>query len=247
MNPLIKTVLLRPARKILLKAGLKINRLACMPTVENFIHQSFANSDEVRFIQVGAHDGTHNDPISLFRKMPHWHGLLLEPNPRVFERLVRNLEPTPNCRALNVAVSEQGGSLPFYLVRNPENCKGGQFADQVSSFDREHVEKMLVRFGYSKDEAAGRVQEAQVESVTFDSLLDRISGQNLDILFIDAEGADFRLLKTFPFARLRPKMLVFEFVHLNSGELHELLPFLSKHGYSFLTIGEDVVAVLWPH
>ena len=218
-----------------------------MPTVEDFIHQSLASHAQVNFVQVGAHDGTHNDPLSLFRTKPHWHGLLLEPNPRVYERLKKTLESVPNCHALNVAVSEQGGSQPFYLVRSPEKCKGGDFADQVSSFDRAHVEKMLVHFGYSKQEALGRVQEINVESVTFDNLLDRMIGQKLDLLFIDAEGADFKLLKTFPFERQRPKVLVFEFFHLNSGELHEVLPFLSMHGYSFVAVGQDVVGVLWPH
>jgi FkbM family methyltransferase len=246
MTSLFKAVFVQPMQNMLRKFGLKITRLAHSPNVEDLIFQTLGNAQEVRFIQVGAHDGTHNDPISLFRNKPNWHGLLLEPNPRVYARLVKTLASSPQCQALNFALSEAGGTLPFYRVRNPETCRGGHFADQVSSFDRAHVEKMVIWFGYSKAEAGDWIEEVQVNTITFAELLDRMPNQSLELLFIDAEGADFRLLKTFPFERLRPRMLVFEFAHLSPDEMGQILPFLSTNGYAFSTVGEDVVAVAWP-
>ena len=246
MTSFIRAVFVRPIQKALRRFGLKITRLACAPTVEDLIFQTFGSAQHVRFIQVGAHDGTHNDPISLFRRKPGWQGLLLEPNPRVYARLVQTLASTPQCQALNFAISEGGGKMPFYLVRNPETCRGGHFSDQVSSFDRAHVEKMVIWFGYSEAEAADWIEEVQVNTITFAGLLDRMPSQHLDLLFIDAEGADFRLLKTFPFERLRPRMLVFEFAHLSTNEMEQVMPFLSQNGYSFTPVGEDIVAVAWP-
>jgi FkbM family methyltransferase len=243
---MLRKLILSLVRRILRPFGASIVRLPRSPTVEDLIFQTFANAEEVHFIQVGAHDGTHNDPISLFRHKPNWHGLLLEPNPRVYARLVKTLASSPQCQALNFALSEAGGTLPFYRVRNPETCRGGHFADQVSSFDRAHVEKMVIWFGYFKAEAGDWIEEVQVNTVTFAELLDRMPNQSLDLLFIDAEGADFRLLKTFPFERLRPRMLVFEFAHLSPDEMGQILPFLSTNGYAFSTVGEDVVAVAWP-
>lgn len=247
MNQIFKTKFIHITQNFLRKFGVKITRLARSPTVEDLIFQSFGNAKEVRFIQVGAHDGTHNDPISLFRNRSNWKGLLLEPNPRVYARLVKTLAvSSPTCQALNVAISEEGGVMPFYLVRDPELCRGGHFSDQVSSFDRNHVEKMVVKFGYSKAEASEWIEETKVDTMTFASLLDLLPGQHLDLLFIDAEGADFRLLKTFPFARSRPRMLVFEFTHLTADEIREIMPFLSTNGYSFVAVGEDIVAISWP-
>ncbi|OYX15704.1 MAG: hypothetical protein B7Z16_12950 [Algoriphagus sp. 32-45-6] len=247
MNPLFKSTVIRSFQKILSKFGMKITRLARSPTVEDLIFQSFAHAKEVRFIQVGAHDGTHNDPISLFRNRPNWSGLLLEPNPRVYARLVKTLaKSSPSCQALNVAISEEGGVMSFYLVRNPELCRGGHFSDQVSSFDRSHVEKMVGKFGYSQSESNYWIEETKVDTITFANLLDRLPNKHLDLLFIDAEGADFRLLKTFPFAHFRPRMLVFEFAHLTTDEIREIMPFLSENGYSFVAIGEDIVATSWP-
>lgn len=244
---MLRNLILFLVRRILRPFGASVVRLPRLPTVEDLIFQAFADAKEVRFIQVGAHDGTHNDPISLFRNRPNWSGLLLEPNPRVYARLVKTLaKSSPNCQALNVAISEEGAAMPFYLVRNPELCRGGHFSDQVSSFDRSHVEKMIVKFGYSKLEANDWIEETEVDTITFANLLDRLPNQHLDLLFIDAEGADFRLLKTFPFSRLRPRMLVFEFAHLTTDETREVMPFLSTNGYSFVAIGEDIVAISWP-
>lgn len=243
---MIRKLVLLLVRRFFRFFGASVVRLPRSPTVEDLIFQKFENAEEVQFIQVGAHDGTHNDPISLFRNRSNWRGVLLEPNPRVYKRLVKTLAGAPNCQALNVAISEKGGMLPLYVVRDPENCKGGHFSDQVSSFDREHVEKMLLWFGYSKKQTDEWIEKIQVESVTFAELLERLPDQRLDLLFIDAEGADFCLLKTFPFSCTRPSMIVFEFAHLSVEERHELLPFLSMHGYSFSVVGEDIVAVLWP-
>jgi FkbM family methyltransferase len=215
------------------------------PRVEDFLYQTFAGADAVTYLQVGAHDGTQNDPISLFRMLPGWKGLLLEPNPQVFERLRANLAETPRHEPLNVALGDSAGTIPFYIVADPAKCKEPWWADQVSSFERAHVEHMLVRFGHAPDEASTLIRELQVSSLTFKDLLDRLH-DTLDLLFIDAEGVDFRLLKTFPFARLRPRMLVFESSHLNDNELNEVLPFLTKQGYSFCAVGEDVIAVSWP-
>lgn len=245
MNSLIKSLLSKPVKIFLRVFGLKICRMAHFPSVEDFIFQSFDNAKEVRFIQVGAHDGTHNDPICHFRNQPNWQGMLLEPNPAVYARLIKTLEGSPRCQAFNVAISEKGGVLPFYVVRNPENCKGIHFSDQVSSFDRQHVEKMLMLFGYSKEEVPKWIEEKMVETVTFFELLDRRPNWQLDLLLIDAEGADFSLLKTFPFSCQRPAVIIFEHVHLSKTEMNEVFIFITSHGYSLLKVGADVVAVLW--
>jgi FkbM family methyltransferase len=215
------------------------------PRVEDFLFQTFDGANSVAYIQVGAHDGTQNDPISSLRNRPGWRGLLLEPNPQVFKRLQTNLAAMPRHEALNVALGESTGMMPFYIVADPKHCKEPWWADQISSFERSHVENMLKRFGHESDDLPKLIQELLVPSLTFHDLLDRLNGQ-LDLLFIDAEGADLRLLKSFPFTRLRPRMIVFEFAHLSRSEMNEILPFLTVHGYSFSAVNEDIVAISWP-
>jgi hypothetical protein len=146
---------------------------------------------------------------------------------------------------LNIAISESGEPMPFYKIRSDVRCHEPFWADQVSSLDRAHVEAMLQKFGHSSEEAAAMVERVEVPTRTFAQLLSEQQWNNVDLLFIDAEGMDFRLLRTFPFESKRPKLLVFEYVHLEPGEMAELKSFLTDRGYAFLPVGEDIVARLW--
>jgi FkbM family methyltransferase len=214
------------------------------PRIEDFLFQTFKDQDRVTYIQVGAHDGTHNDPISAFRRETGWSGLLLEPNPAVFLRLRQSLRSLHEHKPLNYALAEQVGTLPFYIVAEPARCKEPFWADQVSSFHRPHVERMLQRFGHTPEEMSHLVKEIDVPTISFQQLLNQLKAP-LDLIFIDAEGADFRLLSAFPFSTMKPKAIVFEYAHLPHSEMSEVLPFLTRHGYSCIRVGEDIFAQLW--
>lgn len=130
-------------------------------------------------------------------------------------------------------------------MRDPSACLSPFWADQVSSFDRDHVVKMLRRFGHAESDAEALVEQIAVETRTFDQLLDKLGDQKLNLLFIDAEGADWRLLSSFPFGRTKPDMIVFEYVHLPRAEREQIMGVLTQNGYSFVAVGEDIVAVNW--
>jgi hypothetical protein len=53
----------------------------------------------------------------------------------------------------------------------------------------------------------------------------------VDLLYIDAEGYDFELLKVFDFDRLAPEIVRFEHVGLSRGEWDEAVRLLAHHGY----------------
>lgn len=48
------------------------------------------SSKPFRFIQVGANDGIHGDPLRAYIERHHWHGILVEPQPDVFARILEN-------------------------------------------------------------------------------------------------------------------------------------------------------------
>jgi FkbM family methyltransferase len=244
MNSLLTKIIRRLARLLARQVDHDVLPAKRLPRIEDLIHQAFHQHSNVRFIQIGAHDGTHNDPISHFRDQPNWSGLLLEPNPPVYQRLKQNLASAPRHKPINVALASESGSLPFYIIGNPEKCKEPFWADQVSSFDRAHVEKMLLRFGHQPNEIPEIIQEIQVQSKSFHDLLDEMK-EPLNFLFIDAEGADFSLLKHFPFDRQKPEVIVFEAAHLTQDELAELPHFFHCNGYAYMPVAEDIFALKW--
>ena len=56
------------------------------------------------------------------------------------------------------------------------------------------------------------VEQIEVECLGFEDLVSRHGGV-MDVLVVDAEGADVDLLATLPLDRLRPRVIVFEAKH----------------------------------
>jgi hypothetical protein len=71
-----------------------------------------------------------------------------------------------------------------------------------------------------------------------------LSGDRLDLLQIDAEGADGYLLSLFPFDRVRPAIVQWEIKNMTRAEQEAALDLLCGHGYRICRSGgEDMLAV----
>ena len=74
-------------------------------------------------------------------------------------------------------------------------------------------------------------------------MLQRHHIQSLDLLLIDTEGWDWRILRQFDLARLQPKLILYEHQHLLSRERSDAHEFLARHGYGWAETPEgDTIA-----
>jgi hypothetical protein len=130
-------------------------------------------------------------------------------------------------------------------VKDPGATNCPQWADQISSLDRQHVARFLESWGHSGPEINSLIETLLVETRTFEDVVLDHKLHRLDLLFLDTEGLDFRLLKHFPFDRLRPELIVLELSHLTGDELAEIPGFFTHWGYTYYVVGEDLVARQW--
>jgi len=144
---------------------------------------------------------------------------------------------SPDIRVVNAAIDAHDGERTLYTVEGPgvPDWAGG-----LASFDRTTVAKHEQYYpGLS-----GMIREEQVDCVTFDSVLKELSGDRLDVLQIDTEGADGFILSLFPFDRIRPAIVHFEIKHLDKAAQESAYDLLLKHGYHLARSGgEDMLAV----
>ena len=63
------------------------------------------------------------------------------------------------------------------------------------------------------------------------------------MLHVDAEGHDFRVLKTLDFALYTPLVIFVEHIHLESAQKTEMKQFLCDQGYAVRDCGDDYFAV----
>lgn len=190
------------------------------------------------FIQIGAHDGTQQDPLRELILQHRWAGILVEPVPYVFGRLSRNYSHLPHIILENVAIGTEDGAVPFYHLADADDAgRPGLpiWFDALGSLNREVVMAHR-RFIPDIDE---RLVETEVPSLTFETLLRRHRVEAIDVLLIDTEGYDAEIIRSIDFEHARPKILIYECVHLSGDDQKSALAKLQASGYESLRYGLD--------
>lgn len=184
----------------------------------------------VRFIQVGANDGVRNDPLREFVLSGAWTGLLVEPGADQNARLRAAYADVPGATVVGVAIWSESGRRPFYIVEG---------ADALSSFSLETI----LRHEPKYDDLRGMIRTVEVDTLTLDALADRYGVPNPEVVVVDAEGCDDVVLGSFDIEARRPKLILFEHVHLSLAASTALRDRLVAAGYACIADRHDVLAI----
>jgi FkbM family methyltransferase len=228
-----RTLLEKSTRKL----GLRIERLviADQPRIDVFElmlrHVNLVRGKEFFFVQIGANDGIRVDPIRKYIMEFHWRGILVEPQPKVFDTLRENYRTEPQLLFENVAIAEKDGTLTLYCLDESVDLPVGS---AWASFKKDNVRRFLGR--------DAPVKEVQVPAATFSTLLAKHGVRSVDLLQIDTEGYDGKVLKSFMETGINPAVIRFEYPLLSRTELHFCLSALADRGYRFLKDEVDIVA-----
>jgi FkbM family methyltransferase len=197
----------------------------------------FEHGEALSFLQIGAYDGVSTDPLRRYIERCGWRGVMLEPQPGPAAALRGLYRDYDKVSVIEAALDSQAGTRSLYTVKSDEAPK---WVGGMASFDRAH----LLKHDYLIPGIERLVTELQVDCVTFEEVLSRLPAGRLDLLQIDAEGADAFILSLFPWERIRPAIVHFEAKNLALTEKESTLEMLGRHGYLVATSGtEDMLAV----
>jgi FkbM family methyltransferase len=194
------------------------------------------------FVQVGAFDGVTHDRLFEHVREGGWHGVLAEPQPRYFERLVQNYKGLEGLTFIKAAVDRERGSRELYCYQDER----GEPIDSVAglaSFSRERLLDWQQRMG-DRAPVGMRIGSAPVTCITFEDMLAEVD--YLDLIHIDAESYDLELLKVLDFERFAPAIVRFEHVHLSREDWDEAVKILAGYGYRVLREEYDTTAYRQP-
>lgn len=195
---------------------------------------------EVHFLQVGANDGMANDPIREFVVSRGWHGLVVEPLPHLFARLVRNYAHCHRVTPVQCAVGYGlGERATIYRIRSDRSAAMPAWADQIASFDRDHLLKH-----FPESLTASDIEEVTVPVLTLEALVQAHKIERCDLLHLDVEGFEANLLLHADLATLRPQLILYESAHLSAEDAMAVAARLTNLGYRIETIGCDALALL---
>ena len=162
------------------------------------------------FIEIGSADGLALSNTYLLERRMGWRGVCVEANPLLYRELTCNR----NATAINTCVDETEGEVAF-----EQNGLLGGICGTDTDNDRRTATGTMV----------------MVKTVPLVDILDKCKAPTvIDYLSIDVEGAEARILGTFPFARYtfvsisveRPSEALQQVFTRNGYTLVKIIPFL---------------------
>ena len=206
-------------------------------TESEWLRHTFGGQKDVFFIQVGAHDGKSNDSVYPFAREIGWNGILIEPVPYLFDRLVENYRGTSGIAFENAALAEHNGRKCFYRLRETADALPFWY-DKIGSLNLE----IVLRHRSVIPNIDDYLVQEEVECLTFNSLVARHKVDKIDLIFIDTEGYDLNILKMIDLSRFRPKLIIYEQELLSPSDKVTAHRLLRSYGYVVHPIGMNNAA-----
>ena len=179
-----------------------------------FVLKYFKNKKEGLYVDVGCHHPTRLNNTYLLYKHG-WRGVNID-----MSEISIDLFNKVRSQDLNIhsAVSCKNGIIKYYTNK--------ELFLRASLIPKKGKEK----FKYSK----------KVKSKKLDQILDKTKYKksSIDFLSVDAEGADFEVLKSLNFKKYKPKLICVEIwknsIQNSDIKKHKIYKFLSKKKYNFV-------------
>lgn len=97
---------------------------------------------------------------------------------------------------------------------------------EVTSISKEHILKHVI---YNPKLTAEGLIKLEVDCLTLNQLFEKHSLIDINILYIDVEGLDFKLIKSIDFNKFNITNIIYEHLHID-GE--KAIQFLENKGYN---------------
>lgn len=194
--------------------------------------------DPLTFVQIGAYDGMTNDALADFIRRGKLRGLLVEPQPEVFGRLVENNRGNGGLSFENCAVGAESGDATFYRVKSEYEHLVDR-SRQMSGFSPDVI---LKHYRTVVPDAQAVLETIRVPSMPLAQLLAKHSMKAPDLLQIDTEGHDYAILSSVDFSTVRPAIIGYETAHLSREDKVRSYELLIRNDYLIYEAGLDCLA-----
>ena len=205
-----------------------------------YINQNFEN---VQVVQIGAMDGFSFDDTRGHLESFRWNELLVEPIPKVYEKLIFNLRHRDNCVFEKSAITDFNGKVKMLTVDDDtikqNNLHPGYEGMSAlfplkNGFGTDYERDIYVRDNLSNT--------IDVNGMTLDTLIKKHNIDNIDVFITDVEGHDWDIFKQINMDIFQPMFIRLEYVNLTEEEKESVKSKLNKYDYYFEE-GFDITAI----
>jgi len=175
------------------------------------------------FVDVGAHDGVSFSNTLRLEQLG-WKGMAIEPIPHIYEKLIKNR----TCTTIQGCIGPKEGLAKFRLIKG--------YSEMLSGLIDEYDERHLKRIQKEVDLYGGEVEDIEVKCYNFNSLMNSHGITKIDYLSVDTEGAEFKILKSINFKKIKISVIGVE----NSYHTPKIPLLLHRNGLVLHSkIGDD--------
>lgn len=190
----------------------------------------------LNILQIGANDGRSNDKLfPLVSTHEDWRITFVEPMDSAYDRLKQNYDKRATAKLVQRAIVAREGPVTMHYI--VPNGAAWENIDTVATTKPETLD------GFADTDY--EMAETEVQGTTLFGLARDfdVDLPGTDLLFIDAEGCDYAILKqALENVRMRPAFIIAEHDHMQSHEFTRSLEMLMQSGYQPTVLGHDLVA-----
>jgi FkbM family methyltransferase len=232
------------AQRCVNRVGYRIEKLketveAPINVLDLLLTKLSAERPDFYFVQIGANDGLTDDPIRQYVTRYHWRGVLVEPQPQVFQALLKNYDQEKQLAFENAAVADNDGTVRLFVAdHKDQNANLTVFSS---------LKKDALMRGLTNPKAAGvqvTVKEVELPALSVRSLLAKHGVTKIDLLQTDVQGYDREIVEQFLGCGVKPTIIHFEHCHTARSALLTLYRKLVEQGYRFNEFEYDTVCYL---
>ncbi len=204
----------------------------------------YADADEFRFVQVGGFDGVSNDYLHEFLVSHVVRGVILEPQQEAFKNLTAAYRDHPAIAMCRAAIASTPGQVKLYKIADDFRYapSGEPVPHSIASLDPRHPVRYMRK---NAEWLPAKVKDEEllawelVDALDMPSVLAKYDLNELELLFVDAEGFDGEVVRQ-TLSVCKPLVINYEHKSLPRRERQALWKLLENNGYSLTTHRKDV-------
>lgn len=164
-----------------------------------------------------------------------WKGIIVEP----VKEYLDNLDRHPFIEYVNAAIDLENGTRDLWMCPTEYQDENKDYRG-MSSFYKDIQHGTVVGDTILDDyDRPIHTVTRSVETITWDTLVEKYDIKNIDYLKIDTEGHDWEILNSIDLDKIKPKIIKIE--HKHSGKKEEIVNYLHSHGYHVEEFYYDVM------
>lgn len=223
--------------KLINKNLVKNNRIISQHSslnIEMFLKEIFKKNIK-QLIQIGANDGKRFDKLNKFIIKNKTNAILIEPIKKNFKELSAYYNKYKNVKLENSAISVNNELNFLYKVNESYLKYYGKHIPGITSFNKKH----LIDHGVKKN----HILKEKVQTISIKKVLEKYKLKKLDLLYIDVEGYDGKIVLDFLSLKLFNTIIIFEYIHIDQKIFKKVIKKILSSGYKFISIDENLVCL----